>query len=108
MVETAIPELQRIYREEVASALREKRGYRNPHQIPRVTKVVVNCSVGSAQDVKVALDDATHEWAGRRMNRAIQSAIGGKSVEDVGATVAHARGVDAHLAEHGALPVKES
>ncbi|GMV13483.1 MAG: chaperone protein DnaK [Polyangiaceae bacterium] len=55
-----------------------------------------------------ALDDATHEWAGRRMNRAIQSAIGGKSVEDVGATVAHARGVDAHLAEHGALPVKES
>lgn len=61
MVETAKPELQRIYREEVAPALREKRGYRNPHQIPRVTKVVVNCSVGSAQDVKVALDDATHD-----------------------------------------------
>lgn len=54
-----------------------------------------------------ALDDATHDWAGRRMNRAIQSAIGGKSVEEVGTTVAHARGVDAHLAEHGALPVKE-
>ena len=53
------------------------------------------------------LDDATHDWAGRRMNRAIQSAIGGKSVEAVGATVEHARGVEAHLVEHGALPAKE-
>jgi len=61
MAQTAIPELQKIYREQVAPALREKRGYRNPHQVPRVTKVVLNCSVGSAQDVKAALDDATHD-----------------------------------------------
>jgi len=53
------------------------------------------------------LDDATHEWAGRRMNRAIQSAIAGKSVDSVGESVAHARGVEAHLIEHGALPAKE-
>ena len=64
--------------------------------------------VGSVQRCIDALDDATHEWAGRRMNRAIQSAIGGRSVEAIGESVAHARGVEAHLLEHGALPVKES
>ena len=47
------------------------------------------------------LDDATHEWAGRRMNRAIAKAIEGKVVDDVEASVAHAKGVEAHLAEHG-------
>lgn len=62
---------------------------------------------GSVQLRIDALDDATHDWAGRRMNRAIRSAIGGKSVEAVGQTVAHARGVESHLIEHGALPVKE-
>lgn len=47
------------------------------------------------------LDDATHGWAGRRMNRAIAKAIEGKVVDDVEASVAHAKGVEAHLAEHG-------
>ncbi len=48
-----------------------------------------------------ALDDATHEWAGRRMNRAIQSAIAGKNLGTVEQSVAHAAGVEAHLAKHG-------
>lgn len=61
MAETAIPEMLQLYREKVAPALREKRAYRNPHEVPRITKVVLNCSVGSAQDVKVALDEATHD-----------------------------------------------
>ncbi|WP_437503555.1 Fe-S protein assembly chaperone HscA [Sorangium sp. So ce1099] len=47
-----------------------------------------------------ALDEATRAWAGRRMDRAVARAIAGKQVEDVEATVAAARGVDAHLAEH--------
>ena len=38
------------------------------------------------------LDDATHEWAGRRMNRAIAQAIEGKQVGDVEATVAQRQG----------------
>jgi molecular chaperone HscA len=49
-----------------------------------------------------ALDDATHDWAGRRMNRAIQAAIAGKNVGSVEQSVAHAAGVEAHLAKHGA------
>ena len=48
-----------------------------------------------------ALDDATHDWAGRRMNRAIQGAIGGKALDEVGKRVEHAKGVEAHLAEEG-------
>jgi len=44
------------------------------------------------------LDHATHEWAGRRMNRAIARAIEGKQVGAVEAKVAGAKGVEAHLA----------
>jgi molecular chaperone HscA len=49
-----------------------------------------------------ALDDATHDWAGRRMNRAIQAAIAGKNLGAVEQSVAHAAGVEAHLEKHGA------
>jgi molecular chaperone HscA len=46
------------------------------------------------------LDDATHAWAGRRMDRAVAKAIAGKQVDAVENTVAEARGVDAHVAKH--------
>jgi molecular chaperone HscA len=52
------------------------------------------------------LDAATHDWAGRRMNRAIQAAISGKALDSVEQTVAHAAGVEAHLAEHEQQHVK--
>jgi molecular chaperone HscA len=44
------------------------------------------------------LDDATHGWAGRRMDRAIARAIEGKQVGEVEASVAGAKGIEAHLA----------
>lgn len=47
-----------------------------------------------------ALDEATHAWAGRRMNRAIQQAISGKDLSAVEQSVAHAAGVEAHLQAH--------
>jgi molecular chaperone HscA len=50
------------------------------------------------------LDDATHDWAGRRMNRAIQQALAGKNLGAVEERVKHAAGVEEHLARHGALP----
>lgn len=46
------------------------------------------------------LDDATKEWAGRRMNQAIAHALAGQGVERVAQEVGHARGVDAHVMEH--------
>jgi molecular chaperone HscA len=47
-----------------------------------------------------AVDQATKAWAGRRMDRAIVAAIGGKGVDDLEQQVAHAKGVDANVEEH--------
>jgi len=49
-----------------------------------------------------ALDHATKAWAGRRMDLAIGRAIAGRDVGEVDASVADARGVDAHVEEHTA------
>lgn len=40
------PRLQALYRDTVVPAAKEKFGLRNPHQVPRLVKVVVNCGVG--------------------------------------------------------------
>jgi large subunit ribosomal protein L5 len=55
---TQEPELLTDYKSRVLSALREKHGYKNIHQIPKITKVVVNTCIGSAQDTKEALEIA--------------------------------------------------
>ncbi|MEP7049998.1 MAG: Fe-S protein assembly chaperone HscA [Pseudomonadota bacterium] len=55
----------------------------------------------SIESAVSALDEATHDWAGRRMNRAIQAAIAGKNLGAIEQSVAHAAGVEAHLAKHG-------
>ena len=44
-------------------ALQQQHGYKNPHQVPKVEKVVINTSVGSQSDVKQALEDAKTELA---------------------------------------------
>ncbi|MDP3278788.1 MAG: Fe-S protein assembly chaperone HscA [Deltaproteobacteria bacterium] len=49
-----------------------------------------------------AVDRASVPLAERRMNRAIRDAMRGRSVEEVAEQVEHARGVDAHVAEHSA------
>jgi large subunit ribosomal protein L5 len=56
-------EFYRDYKERVMPALRERHGYKNVHQIPKVEKVVINTSVGSQSDVKQALEDAKTELA---------------------------------------------
>lgn len=53
-------ELQKFYREKVAPQLIGDGKYRNPMQAPRMVKVVINTSVGSAAD-KQALDEAVRE-----------------------------------------------
>ncbi|MGC3988184.1 MAG: 50S ribosomal protein L5 [Chthoniobacteraceae bacterium] len=54
-------ELYEHYKSHVIPALKEKHGYQNVHQIPRIEKVVINTCVGSQQDVKTALEDAKKE-----------------------------------------------
>jgi large subunit ribosomal protein L5 len=56
-------EFYREYKEKVVPALQQRHGYKNPHQVPKIDKVVVNTSIGSQPDVKAALDDAKAELA---------------------------------------------
>jgi molecular chaperone HscA len=60
-------------------------------------------SAKSASPVQAAidtLDHVTHDWAGRRMNRAVATAISGRNVAEIEHSVEHAAGVDAHVARH--------
>lgn len=49
------------YKTRVLPELREKLGYKNLHQVPKIEKVVLNCCVGSQTDRKQAMEDATHD-----------------------------------------------
>ena len=49
------------YKEKVVPALIQSRGYKNVMEVPKITKVVVNCCIGSSADTKVALEDAFNE-----------------------------------------------
>jgi large subunit ribosomal protein L5 len=50
------------YVKEVVPALKAKRAYANPHQVPRVTKIVVNMGVSASLE-KSAIDDAAKDLA---------------------------------------------
>jgi large subunit ribosomal protein L5 len=53
------PRLRERYRTAVVPALMRERGYRNPHQAPRLEKIVINMGLGEAKDNAKALDFAT-------------------------------------------------
>ncbi len=55
---------------------------------------------GRIQALTQLLDDRTHAFAGRRMDRAFKSALAGQDVAAIAKSVQHARGVDAHVEEH--------
>src|SRR5512139_1758664 len=50
------------YKNEVAPALKEKRNYKNLHQVPRMEKIVVNMGVSASLE-KSAIDDAAKDLA---------------------------------------------
>jgi large subunit ribosomal protein L5 len=56
-------ELHKFYQDRVIPALREKHGYKNVNQIPKIEKVVVNSCVNANNDVKQALEDVKAELA---------------------------------------------
>ncbi len=55
------PALLQHYQQKVIPALKEKLGYANIHQVPRLEKIVVTSCMGKAPDRKVAVDDAVAE-----------------------------------------------
>jgi large subunit ribosomal protein L5 len=57
-------ELYKDYREKIVPALREKLGYKNTFQVPKVEKVVINtCVSANVSDQKQALEEAKSELA---------------------------------------------
>lgn len=55
------PTLQTYYKDKVVPALTKELGYTNPHQVPRLEKIVVTTHVGSAADRKQAVEDAIED-----------------------------------------------
>jgi large subunit ribosomal protein L5 len=55
------PALLQHYKDKVVPNLKTKLGYTNPHQVPRLEKIVVTSCMGKAPDRKVAVDDAVTE-----------------------------------------------
>jgi large subunit ribosomal protein L5 len=57
------PRLQDLYRSEIVSKLSKEFGYGNVHQVPAVSKVVVNIGLGEATQNPKLLELATQELA---------------------------------------------
>ncbi len=53
--------LKQVYRDEVAPAMREKFGYQNVMEIPRIQKIVVNMGVGKAIESAANLENAVKD-----------------------------------------------
>jgi large subunit ribosomal protein L5 len=45
-----IPTLKKLYTEQVVPALLKSRGYRNPHQVPRLVKIALNTGIDAEAD----------------------------------------------------------
>ncbi len=57
-----IPTLKTVYKDKIVPALKEKHSYSNPHQVPRLEKIVVTTHVGRyINDRKAAVEDAVEE-----------------------------------------------
>ena len=55
--------LQKIYSEEVVPKLMQRFGYKNPMQVPRITKITLNMGVGEAVANKKILENAVADMA---------------------------------------------
>lgn len=55
------PPLLQHYKDKVVPNLKKKFGYTNPHQVPRLEKIVVQSCMGKSPDRKLAVDDAAAE-----------------------------------------------
>lgn len=62
-----------------------------------LTAAVEGNSAAAIESGIAELDRLTHDWAARRMDRAIATAIAGKAIGEVETSVKDAKGVDAHL-----------
>ena len=59
--EAYVPRMRKIYDEEVRALLQEEFGYKNPMEIPKIEKIVVNMGVGEAVSDRKHLTGAVEE-----------------------------------------------
>jgi large subunit ribosomal protein L5 len=59
----AAPRIQERYRKEVAPTLQREFSYGNPHQVPNLSKIVVNIGLGEAVANPKLMEKATEELA---------------------------------------------
>ena len=57
------PELLTLYKTKVIPQLQTQLGLKNIHQVPKLEKIVLNCSVGKEADRKQAVEDAVKDIA---------------------------------------------
>jgi large subunit ribosomal protein L5 len=57
----ALPRLKAQYRAEIVAALTKEFGFTNPHQVPNLTKIVVNMGVGDAAKDGKLIDGAVKD-----------------------------------------------
>ena len=55
------PRMQKLYEEQVRAAMTEQFGYKNPMQVPKIEKIVINMGVGEATQDKKKVDIALGE-----------------------------------------------
>jgi large subunit ribosomal protein L5 len=53
-----VPPLKKVYFEQVVPALMASRGYKNKHQCPKLTKIVLNTGIGAEADKNMIADTA--------------------------------------------------
>jgi large subunit ribosomal protein L5 len=57
----ALPRLKAKYRSDIAASLKTEFGFSNPHQVPNLTKIVVNMGVGDAAKDGKLIDGAIRD-----------------------------------------------
>lgn len=57
----AKPRYKEIYEKEIVPAMQKSRGYKNKHEIPRLTKIVLNMGVGEASQNKAFMENASND-----------------------------------------------
>ncbi len=53
-----VPHLKKVYTEQVIAALKQSRNYANLHQVPKITKIVLNTGIDSTADKNQIADIA--------------------------------------------------
>ena len=63
MADNYVPRMKKLYDEQIIKAMTEKFGYKNPMQVPRIEKIVLNMGVGEATQDKKKVETAASEMA---------------------------------------------